>query len=83
MHSGELLPDEGSARPELDALLWRAMTNRRSDTLELWTPDDDQNRAGDTLAPAPAVESTVDPASIPPKVIQACLDRHGGRQEPV
>ncbi|HEU4537570.1 MAG TPA: hypothetical protein VFS00_25800, partial [Polyangiaceae bacterium] len=36
----------------------------------------------DPTADAPPRGPAVDPLSIDPALIQACLDRHGGRQEP-
>jgi hypothetical protein len=36
----------------------------------------------DTAPPTPA-RAELDPLTIPPDVIQRCLDRHEGRQEPV
>ncbi len=58
---------------ELEALLWQSLQASRSDSLlpiEL-PPDPLGDEAG-----------RVDPESLDPAAIQACLDRHGGRQGP-
>lgn len=72
---------------ELDAMLWRAMSNSRGDELSLWPRSDPAMPAADAAAPEStppaAPRSDVDPSSIPPEVIQECLDRHDGQQEPV
>ena len=70
---------------ELDHLLWKAMGAGRGDTLELFedfpVPDaTDETTEERDRTPRPEGR---DPFSIPPEEIQACLDRHGGRQEPV
>lgn len=57
---------------ELEWLLWQALAASRGDTLD-WPEDVD--------APRAAIVS-VDPVELSPEAVQACLDRHGGRQEP-
>jgi DNA-binding NtrC family response regulator len=55
---------------ELDALLWRSMSESLGDQLDL----------PGSIAHAP--QSThVDPSSVTPEAIQASLDRHDGKQE--
>ena len=73
---------------ELEALLWLAMTHASGDTLDIWPGDVEPALPTATSVPAKAsasacIESAVDPLGIPPEVIQECLDRHHGRQEPV
>lgn len=69
---------------ELEALLWKAMAEGRGDTLDLWPgydgePPEDEAEPDEDGPRGPAV----DPLTISPEVIQACLDKHMGRQEPV
>lgn len=64
---------------ELEALLWRSITAARGDTLEALTAED---QAAAQKLPR-VVEGPRNPADLDPDVIQAALDRHGGRQEPV
>ncbi|MFK7927632.1 MAG: sigma 54-interacting transcriptional regulator [Myxococcota bacterium] len=63
---------------ELEALLWRSISSAQGDELP---------ELSDAVAPQAPVTSVVsgpvDPASLDPQTIQAALDRHGGRQEPV
>jgi two-component system nitrogen regulation response regulator GlnG/two-component system response regulator HydG len=66
---------------ELEGLLWQAMSVGRADYLDVF-------EGFPALEPAVAESSAaapvgVDPLSIPAEVIQECLDRHEGRQEPV
>jgi two-component system nitrogen regulation response regulator GlnG/two-component system response regulator HydG len=79
---------------ELEALLWRSISHSPGDTLEPWAPGVPSRTppAAPPEPPAPAPPEAaaraapppaLDPLSIPPEVIQACLDRHEGRQEPV
>ncbi len=72
---------------ELDRLIWRALADTRGDVLE-WpadvapgTPAPSPARARAAARPDPEVP-VVDPESLPREVIEACLERHGGRQEP-
>jgi DNA-binding NtrC family response regulator len=73
---------------ELETLLWQAMTRSRGDVLEFDASDDDeQPEQPDTLEPNDALGTStagsgIDPLSIPPEQIQACLDANDGRQEP-
>lgn len=66
---------------ELEGLLWRAMSEGRGEWLDVWE--------GFPPAPTPETEGErpapqgVDPLSVSPEAIQACLDKHEGRQEPV
>lgn len=78
---------------ELEGLLWRALMTPRSSE-----PLDAAGAAGASRAemlgvrsprpaePDPACSPPprvpIDPAQLRPEQIQACLDRHGGRQEP-
>lgn len=69
---------------ELEALLWQALAQTPGEVLDVWADFPAGERA--TSAPerpanAPAAEA-VDPATLTPEEIQACLDRHDGRQEP-
>lgn len=71
---------------QLENLLWRAMATSRGGWIDL-TPD---ARASleEGVRELPRDESSaegtgVDPLSIPPDVIQECLDRHQGLQEKV
>lgn len=84
---------------ELETLLWHAMAHGPRECLDLWPPGSPPPAAPLPLRakrptgprPAPVVTPGVadpgdegpDPMTIPPEIIQACLDRHGGRQEPV
>ncbi|MCW8138743.1 MAG: hypothetical protein KIT58_07550, partial [Planctomycetota bacterium] len=61
---------------ELEALLWEALQRGGDGPLDVW----------DELLAAPAAAAgaaAVDPESLTREQVQACLDRHGGRQEPV
>ncbi|MCO5169447.1 MAG: sigma 54-interacting transcriptional regulator [Planctomycetes bacterium] len=58
---------------ELEALLWEALQRGRDGPLDAWD---------ELLAPAPPAAGGVDPESLTREQVQACLDRHGGRQEP-
>lgn len=72
---------------ELEGLLWQAMSEGRGEWLDVW----------EGFPPAPSPEavaqaasehsssssSGIDPLTIPAEVIQECLARHEGRQEPV
>ncbi len=65
---------------ELEALLWLSLQHSRADVLEpIEIPA--PRRAAST--PAVQEDDAVDPLDLDPVEIQACLDRHGGRQEPV
>lgn len=79
-------------------LLHAAFHSRGGDSLELWpdgapppmssplvAPPASPTPAASTSLPVTKPESPAaqDPMSIPPEVIQACLDRHDGQQEPV
>jgi DNA-binding NtrC family response regulator len=57
---------------ELDALIWRSFAESVRDQLEVPAP-----RGAEREAPV------VVPGELTPDVIQACLDRHDGAQEPV
>jgi DNA-binding NtrC family response regulator len=65
---------------ELEALLWKSMLESRGDRLDVW-----ESSLDDLPSPEPgsAAASTVDPNAIEPEAIQACLDKHQGKQEPV
>jgi two-component system nitrogen regulation response regulator GlnG/two-component system response regulator HydG len=70
---------------ELETLLWEAIVRRQGEALDTW--EGFPAKRGDLVpasapAPGPATEA-VDPASLDPAKIQACLDKHGGKQEPV
>jgi len=65
---------------ELDALLWQAMMVHE-DTLDL-APDAREAAPPPVEAIEPAAPA-VDPDTIPPAVIQACLDKHNGVQAQV
>jgi two-component system nitrogen regulation response regulator GlnG/two-component system response regulator HydG len=83
---------------ELQSLLLHAAFHSSGSTLELWPgeaplpvppspsalpePPESAGMAAPT-AREPAAPTAQDPMSIPPEVIQACLDRHDGQQEPV
>lgn len=61
---------------ELTALLWRAIGEARGSELDLFPS------YGQWVGPpADAPPAGVDPTDLPAEVVQACLDRHGGRQE--
>jgi two-component system response regulator HydG len=64
---------------ELHALLWAAMTHSAGEVVEDVHPD----VAPLAARPSPQADGPVDPAMLDPATIQAALDRHGGRQEPV
>ena len=69
---------------ELEGLLWKAMAEGRGDTLELFEGFPAPGEVADEPDDEPVSDSpTVDPLNIPVEVIQACLDKHQGRQEPV
>jgi DNA-binding NtrC family response regulator len=81
---------------ELEAQLWRALSHSHGDTVTLWSPQaapppavsvaESEEGAEKTAPPLDlpgAGPAHVDPMSLPPEVIQACLDKHEGRQEPV
>jgi DNA-binding NtrC family response regulator len=73
---------------ELEALLWLVMTHVSGDTLDIWSAEVEPAPPKTTPRQAEAnasarTEPEVDPLSIPPEVIQECLDRHHGRQDPV
>jgi DNA-binding NtrC family response regulator len=83
---------------ELQALLLHAAFHSPDNTLELWPgeaplpmpraePEFPAQLAPVHTTPPPLEEPAsppaVDPMSIPSEVIQACLDRHDGQQEPV
>lgn len=59
---------------QLEALLWASVSNSPGNYLE---------PGPDHVHSAPDNTRKVSPGDIPPDVIQAALDRHGGRQEPV
>jgi two-component system nitrogen regulation response regulator GlnG/two-component system response regulator HydG len=67
---------------ELEALLWRAMSSGTGDALDCW-PDAAPLAATVPTAAAAGRPPEVDPMSIPAELLQARLDAHGGRQEPV
>lgn len=62
---------------ELEALLWASISAAREDTLDV-VEDAPVTAATQPVVPAGAV----DPSALDPALIQATLDRHGGRQEP-
>jgi DNA-binding NtrC family response regulator len=61
---------------ELLALLWRAIGEARGDELDLFPSYTEM-----VAAPLDHPVGATDPSQLEPEVIQACLDRHGGRQE--
>lgn len=71
---------------ELEALLWKVMAEKTdSETLDLplWlatAPPQGTAQAPETVEPE---QGGVDPMSLSPEQIQAALDAHDGRQEPV
>ncbi len=69
---------------ELEGLLWQAMSEGRGEWLDVWEgfppPPTAEAAAAEPSQPA---TPGIDPLSIPADVIQACLDKHEGRQEPV
>jgi DNA-binding NtrC family response regulator len=71
---------------ELETLLWQALTRSRGDVLELDVTDDgaraDVPEPSVPPASGPISAPGIDPLSIPPEDIQACLDANDGRQEP-
>jgi two-component system nitrogen regulation response regulator GlnG/two-component system response regulator HydG len=69
---------------ELEGLLWQAMSEGRGDYLDVFEgfPAPEAPAASPPSGPAPT-GSGIDPLSIPVEVIQECLARHEGRQEPV
>jgi len=69
---------------ELESVLWGAMAEGRSDTLDVYDglfQTADAVEAED-LGDAPE-GPFVDPLTLTPDDIQTCLDKHQGRQEPV
>lgn len=69
---------------ELEALLWRSISESRGDVLEPF-----EGLGLSPPMPTPPATTldleskpVVDPMSLSPESIQAVLDRHGGRQEP-
>ncbi len=62
---------------ELSMLLWDAISATPHGPVDL-----DPTYRERLAAPAEVQLGHVDPASLTPEVIQACLDKHGGRQEP-
>ncbi|MEZ4318769.1 MAG: sigma 54-interacting transcriptional regulator [Myxococcota bacterium] len=68
---------------ELSALLWQSIASSTGDCLEV--PQDGFAQPSPTAPPvAPqAPAGPVDPALLDAATIQAALDRHGGRQDPV
>jgi two-component system nitrogen regulation response regulator GlnG/two-component system response regulator HydG len=73
---------------ELEALLWRVMSEETGDEaldLPSWLAAAPATAPGAEPEPGPAGEEAVggvDPLSLSPEQIQAALDAHGGRQEP-
>jgi MoxR-like ATPase len=65
---------------EVEALLWQSLQNSRGDVLEPIDLDPPSLDATPSAQPRPHL---VDPSSLDAATIQACLHRHGGRQEPV
>jgi DNA-binding NtrC family response regulator len=66
---------------EVETLLWQSLQNSRGDTLEpieLRAPPSEAK-----ATPARPRAHRIDPNDLDPETIQACLDRHEGRQEPV
>jgi DNA-binding NtrC family response regulator len=61
---------------ELLALLWRAIGETRGEELDLFPSYSEM-----VSAPLEHPLGSVDPSQLAPEVIQAALDRHGGRQE--
>jgi transcriptional regulator with AAA-type ATPase domain len=59
---------------ELEALLWEAMRRAPADKLDLWPEYASDTRSALPVAP-------VDPDTLTPEEIRACLERHGGKQE--
>jgi len=57
---------------ELTALMWRSLASPTGDVLDVVFADE-----GATPGPAEGVE----PTELTPEIIQACLDRFGGRQD--
>lgn len=71
---------------ELEKVLWEAMSEGRGEWIDVW----DGFQTATAAEPTPSVSDTpsaaisgIDPLTIPAEVIQECLDRHEGRQEPV
>jgi two-component system nitrogen regulation response regulator GlnG/two-component system response regulator HydG len=69
---------------ELETLLWQSILKGRPDKLDLW----DGFPAGDEAAPeaeraAAQPAPGVDPNALSADEVQACLDKHDGKQEPV
>ncbi|MCA9691753.1 MAG: sigma-54-dependent Fis family transcriptional regulator [Myxococcales bacterium] len=64
---------------EEHAVQWSVAREGPAQGIELTEPAKGASSGAGEAAVEPAA---VDPMSIPPEVIQACLDRHGGRQEP-
>lgn len=72
---------------ELNALLWRSITTAGdSPVLDVSPPEPERGHTGGSVPSgaerAPSSEPVVDPSTLDPALIQAVLDRHGGRQEP-
>jgi transcriptional regulator with GAF, ATPase, and Fis domain len=69
---------------ELETLLWQSILKGRHDKLDLWdgfpTGDEAQPAVKDAAAKP---EPGVDPNALGADEIQACLDKHDGKQEPV
>ncbi len=68
---------------ELESLLWKAMTEVKGDTLDLWegyaesAPPEEGGPEGEA-----AQGPFTDPLSLTAEQVQAALDKHQGRQEP-
>jgi DNA-binding NtrC family response regulator len=66
---------------ELETLLWQSLQTSRGDTLE---PIEGTPPGSPSASDRPSARgAAVDPDMLDAATIQACLDRHGGRQEPV